>query len=239
LNFAPRIGIAWAPGSQPYKTTIRAGFGFFYDRVGENLTLNTIRFNGLNQQQYTVTNLAVLNTYPNVPSLDVLEAFKTPVSIYSMADDIEAPYSIQSIVSVERALPRNFRTSVTFSHTRTLHMLRARAINAPLPGTFIPNLPGSGVYPLGVNRYFEYDSTGVFDQNMLIVTLAEPSIATSPSMLTTLMVRQTATPTGPEPLHLIRMISHTSMAAPPTMFGIALLCSVLSERRGQSAFPQR
>lgn len=172
LNFAPRIGIAWAPGSQPYKTTIRAGFGFFYDRVGENLTLNTIRFNGLNQQQYTVTNLAVLNTYPNVPSLDALEAFKTPVSIYSMADDIEAPYSIQSIVSVERALPRNFRTSVTFSHTRTLHMLRARAINAPLPGTFIPNVPGSGVYPLGVNRYFEYDSTGVFDQNMLIVTLA-------------------------------------------------------------------
>lgn len=173
LNFAPRIGIAWAPGSgAQHNTTIRAGFGFFYDRVGENLTLNTIRFNGLNQQQYTVTNLAVLNSYPNVPSVTELEAFKTPVSIYSLADDIQAPYSIQSIVSLERALPRNFRTSVTFSHTRTLHMLRARAINAPLPGTFIPNVPGSGVYPLGVNRYFEYDSTGLFDQNLLIFTLA-------------------------------------------------------------------
>lgn len=170
LNFAPRIGIAWAPGSQ-HNTTVRAGFGFFYDRVGENLTLNTIRFNGINQQQYTVTNLAVLNSYPNVPSVDVLEAFKTPVSIYSLADDIEAPYTIQSIVSVEHALPRNFRTSVTFSHTRTLHMLRARALNAPLPGTFIPNIPGSGTRPLGVNNYFEYDSTGVFDQNLLIFTL--------------------------------------------------------------------
>ncbi|HXI22993.1 MAG TPA: carboxypeptidase regulatory-like domain-containing protein [Pyrinomonadaceae bacterium] len=172
LNFAPRIGVAWAPGSsaQP-KTTIRAGFGFFYDRIGENLTLNTIRFNGINQQQFTVTNLAVLNSFPNVPSIDSLEAFKTPVSIYSLANNIEAPYSIQSIVSVERALPHNFRSSVTFSHTRTLHMLRARALNAPLPGTFIPNVPGSGTRPLGVNNYFEYDSSGVFNQNLLIFTL--------------------------------------------------------------------
>ena len=172
LNFAPRIGVAWAPGSaaQP-KTTIRAGFGFFYDRIGENLTLNAIRFNGINQQQYTVTNLAVLNSYPNVPSIGVLEAFKTPVSIYSLANDIEAPYSVQSIVSVARALPHTFRSSVTVSHTRTLHRLRARALNAPLPGTFIPNVPGSGTRPLGVNNYFEYDSSGVFDQNLLIFTL--------------------------------------------------------------------
>src|SRR5262245_58859054 len=172
LNFAPRIGVAWAPGAGPqHKTTIRAGFGFFYDRVGENLTLNTIRYDGFNQQQYTVTNLAILNSYPNVPSLDALQKFKTPVSIYSKSDDLKARYAIQSIVSLEHALPHNFRSSVTFSHTRTLHMLRARAINAPLPGTFIPNVPGSGVYPLGVNRFFEYDSSGIYNQNLLIFTL--------------------------------------------------------------------
>src|SRR5256714_3006840 len=157
LNFAPRIGIAWAPGAPPQHTTIRAGFGIFYDRVGENLTLNSIRFNGTNQQQYTVTNLAVLNTYPAVPTVDVLQTFKTPVSIYSLANDIRAPYSMQSAISIEHALPHNLRSSVTFSHTRTLHMLRARALNAPLPGTFIPNIPGSGTRPLGVNSYFEYD----------------------------------------------------------------------------------
>jgi hypothetical protein len=87
-----------------------------------------------------------------------------------MSDDLRAPYTIQSVLSFERALPRNFRTSVTFSHTRTLHMLRARALNAPLPGTFIPNVPGSGIYPLGVNRFFDYESTGIFKQSLLIVT---------------------------------------------------------------------
>ena len=80
----------------------------------------------------------MLNTYPVVPSLDVLQAFKTPVSIYSLASDIRAPYSMQSAISIEHSLPHNLRSSVTFSHTRTLHMLRARAINTPLPGTFNP-----------------------------------------------------------------------------------------------------
>lgn len=170
LNFAPRVGVAWAPGPSPQRTTIRAGFGLFYDRVGENLTMNTIRFDGTRQQQFTVTNLAILNTFPVVPSIDVLEAFKTPVNIYSMSPDIRAPYSMQGIVSVEHALPHNLRTSATFSHTETLHTLRARALNAPLPGTFIPNIPGSGTRPLGVNSYFEYDTTGRYNQNMLIVT---------------------------------------------------------------------
>ena len=79
---------------------------------------------------------------------------------------------MQAAISVERALPHNFTTSITYSHARTLHLLRARAINAPLPGTFDPTKPGSGVRPLGTNNYFEYDSTGRFDQNQLIVTLA-------------------------------------------------------------------
>jgi hypothetical protein len=170
LNFAPRVGVAWAPGPSPQHTTIRAGFGVFYDRIAESLTLNTIRYDGERQQQFTVTNLALLNTYPVVPSIDALEAFKTPVNIYSMSPDIQAPYTIQGIVSVEHALPHNLRTSATFSHTRTLHMLRARALNAPLPGTFVPNVPGSGTRPLGVNSYFEYDTSGVYNQNMLIVT---------------------------------------------------------------------
>jgi hypothetical protein len=175
LNLAPRFGFAWQPGTvtrqHPSKTTIRGGFGVFYDRISENLTLTANRLNGTSQQQFIVTDPALLNSFPSIPSIDTLTQFKTPVQIYQLARDIQAPYTMQSAISFERALPHNFTTSVTFSHARTLHLLRARAINAPLPGTFNPALPGSGVRPLGVNNYFEYDSTGHFDQNQLIVTM--------------------------------------------------------------------
>lgn len=175
LNFAPRFGFAWAPRSnpqQPSKTTLRGGFGVFYDRVGENLTLTANRLNGINQQQFIVTDPSILNSFPNVPSIATLTQFATPVTIYDLEKGIRAPYTMQAAISIERALPHNFTTSVTYSHARSLHLLRARAINAPLPGTFDPTKPGSGVRPLGTNNFFEYDSTGRFNQNQLIVTLA-------------------------------------------------------------------
>lgn len=174
FNVAPRVGFAWAPGrgGQQAKTTVRGGFGFFYDRINENLTLTANRLNGTNQQQYIVTDPTVLNSFPVVPSIAILTAFATPVSIYQLADDIRAPYTMQAALSVEHALPHNLTTSLTYSHSRTLHLLRAHAINAPLPGTFIPGVPGSGVRPFGTaNNYFQYESTGHFEQNQLIVTL--------------------------------------------------------------------
>ena len=176
LNFAPRVSFAWAPGpasrQRPAKTTIRGGFGFFYDRVGENLTLTANRLDGTSQQQYIVTDPAVLNSFPNVPSIATITSFATPNTIYQLEKNLEAPYTMQSALSVERALPHNFTMSVTYSHSRTLHLLRTRAINAPLPGTFVPALPNSGVRPLGtVNNVFEYESSGRFDQNQFIVTM--------------------------------------------------------------------
>src|SRR5437660_7864072 len=128
----------------PYTTLFRS---VFYDRVGENLTLTTNRLNGINQQQFIVTDPTILNSFPNVPSIATLTSFATPVTIYQVEKDIRAPYTMQAAISVERALPHNFTTSITYSHARTLHLLRARAINAPLPGTFDPTKPASGVRP--------------------------------------------------------------------------------------------
>ncbi len=172
FNFAPRLGFAWAPGAssprKPSKTIVRGGFGVFYDRVGENLTLAASRFNGTNQQQFIVTDPAVLDSFPNVPSIATLTAFATPITIDRLAADLRTPYTMQGAISLEQQLPHNFKVSATYSHARSLHLLRTRAINAPLPGTFNPLVPNSGVRPFGsANNIFQYESTGRFDQNLL------------------------------------------------------------------------
>jgi hypothetical protein len=60
--------------------------------------------------------------------------------------------------------------SVSFINIRTLHLIRTRNINAPLPGTFVPGDPSSGVRPFGnVGNIFEYEASGKFNQQMLRV----------------------------------------------------------------------
>lgn len=169
LNFAPRIGFAWSPGGgQQAKTVVRGGFGVFYDRIGENLTLQAIRLNGVNQQQFIVSNP---NFFPAIPTVEELQAFSIPVSVFRLNSDIQAPYTLQSVISVERQLPRNVTIATSYINVRTLHGLRTRPVNAPLPGTFTGGA-NSGVRPLGVNtNIFEYESTGRYNQNQFIVNL--------------------------------------------------------------------
>ena len=66
------------------------------------------------------------------------------------------------------------KVAVSYINARTLHLLRTRAINAPLPGTFVSGVPDSGVRPLGNNdNVFEYDSSGRFEQNQFIVNVTK------------------------------------------------------------------
>lgn len=170
-NLAPRLGFAWSPGHSPQpKTVIRGGFGIFYDRIGENLTLTSNRLNGENQKEYIVGNPIF---YPTVPTAEQLAAFQVPVSIYRLADDIRTPYTMQSVISVERQLPKNTTVAISYINARTEHLLRVRNINTPLPGTYNPLIPSSGIRPFGNGQnIFEYESSGRFNQNQFIVNVS-------------------------------------------------------------------
>jgi len=175
LNFAPRLGFAWSPGSQRQpKTVVRGGFGIFYDRISESLTLTADRLNGANQQQFVVSDDNVLELFPQVPSITTLTSFATPSTIYRLSKDIRAPYTMQSVISVEHQLPHHLKIAVSYINARTLHLLRTRDVNAPFPVTFLPGTPDSGVRPLGSNdNILEYESNGRFNQNQFIVNVTK------------------------------------------------------------------
>jgi hypothetical protein len=172
-DFAPRIAIAWAPKAKPgaqQTTVIRSGIGLYYDRVAENLTLRQSRFNGVNQQQFLLINP---DFFPTVPSLSSLEAQRQPVNTYKLEDNIRTPMMMIYGIMLEQQLPKKTTASITYGNIRQTHVLRSVNINSPLPGTFYPAQPGSGLRPYGsaLGNEFLYESSGLMNLNILFMSV--------------------------------------------------------------------
>jgi hypothetical protein len=163
-DIAPRLGFAWAPGSgNGKKTVIRGGFGIFYDRVAESLALRALQLNGTNQLSYVVQNP---DFFPIVPSVSTLSPRQN--SIYRLDSNLRAPMMMQSAIGIERQLPANTTVAVTYTYTRADHMLQTVNVNAPLPGTYVPGEPQSGLRPYGdAGNLFLYESGGLLRQHIM------------------------------------------------------------------------
>jgi hypothetical protein len=171
-DFAPRVGVAWAPGGTSGKSrmgVIRAGFGIFYDRFSLANTLAAERYNGVVQQQYIVPNP---DFFPTVPSVSSLTGPLPASTIQRISSTLRAPYLMQSAVGYERQLPYNTTIAITYANSHGLHLLRSSDINAPLPGSYVPSIPGSAVYPFGRPGLVALmQSAGLYNQNQLIVNV--------------------------------------------------------------------
>jgi hypothetical protein len=171
FNFAPRIYVSWSPdggGQQPAKTVIRLGFGVFYDRISEQLSLRANRFNGTNQLQFRVNDPGVLDavqfnpdgTVSNVPTVDELTGFSLPQITQRLADDITAPYSYATGLILERQLPKKFTLFSFMQLYNTRHLLRSRNINAPLPGSITPDNPRGTRPDASAGDLYQFESSG-------------------------------------------------------------------------------
>ncbi len=172
-DIAPRIGLAWAPRATTKnprpKTVLRAGFGMFYDRFSLSNTLSALRYNGAVQQQYVVANP---DFFPTIPAIPSLAGYQTTQAIRRVSPTLRAPYLLQSAVSIEREMFPGVTAAVTYANTHGLHQLRSEDINAPRLGTYNPDVPGSGVYPLGfTGPVFMMGSSGLYNQHQLIVNV--------------------------------------------------------------------
>jgi len=72
---------------------------------------------------------------------------------------------------VERQINKNANVAVSYLNTKGVHQYLTRNINAPLPGTYDPTNPASGVRPYGnaAGNIYQYESSGDLEQNQLIV----------------------------------------------------------------------
>ena len=111
--------------------------------------------------------------FPDVPALAALQAQKQPLSTYQLDARLRAPMTINTAVSLERQLPRKTTLAATYLGFHGTHLLRSVNINAPLPGTFGPAVPSSGVRPYGdgLGNRFLYESGGLSNVNLFATTV--------------------------------------------------------------------
>jgi hypothetical protein len=163
-DLAPRVGFAWGLGKASTKATrtvIRGGFGIFYDRLSESLSLDALRLDGLRHQQFLIP---FPDFYPNIPALTSLAGNAQPQAIRKTDTNWQAPMMLQSAIGIERQLPKGITVSTNYIHSRGLHAIRSRDINAPVPGI---GLPPYG----GVNSIYLYETSGKYRQSQLITNV--------------------------------------------------------------------
>jgi hypothetical protein len=166
-NFAPRLGIAYAPGD--HKTVIRASYGIYFDRIPLRATSNALQRDG---SKYIVAQLSPTQpgapTFPNVLPARPANLITKP-NITRIDPNIKNSYSQQASFQIERELPGSASLSVGYIYLRGLHLILSRNVNVPrFPASAgVPNL---GRPDLSFGNISRFESSGDSYYNGMIVS---------------------------------------------------------------------
>jgi hypothetical protein len=142
---------------------LRGGVGLFYDRFDASAILTAARQNGTTQQSYYVQNP---DTYPVIPPLSTLSGVQP--TVYRIAPHLRSSYELDPGLTVERALGKIGSVTVNWINIRGVHQFISENVNAPLPGTYNPSVPTSGVRPLGGSQnIYQFSSDGLTRGNVV------------------------------------------------------------------------
>jgi hypothetical protein len=136
VDFAPRIGVAWAVGNKNRPTVIRGGVAIFHADMDFNQSVNARRLDGRRLYEIQIDNPGWPNPYA---AGSVRPRSRRVVDYPYLA---ETYYPLQ--IGFERSLPKNLFVTVNYQRIRGTRLVRSRDINAPLPGTNIRPIPEEG-----------------------------------------------------------------------------------------------
>ena len=123
--FGPRFGVTWAPFKNG-KTTLRASAGVFTDWLNSGTYEQTLRVDGLRQQELNIVN----PSYPDPGNVGVVP----PINKYLLAGDLQMARNVRLSSGIDYAFNPFSRVGVSYAHVSGTGLLRGLNLNTPVNG---------------------------------------------------------------------------------------------------------
>jgi outer membrane receptor protein involved in Fe transport len=128
LDFAPRFGFAWDPFGTG-KTSIRGGYGIFYDATLYGIYEQNIFANPPFVNSATITNTTLDN-----PAGGTATVSNSPKNLTATPYNYKTPYNQQWSMEIQRQFWRDALFSVAYVGSKGTHLLGALDLNEVQPG---------------------------------------------------------------------------------------------------------
>lgn len=158
-NFAPRLGVAWRPGSTS-TWVFRAGAGLFFDRYPLAFLNDPVQKDGTRAFERYATGAAATRAYITPAAVTQI-----PIAQYSVSQHFPSTYAPRITAGVERAFNRDTTFSLEYTAARGLRLPRSRNIATAVQPRYLLEQTARSSYQgatLTLNRRMAKELTYLF-----------------------------------------------------------------------------